>query len=69
MGQTKSKSFLESVANTLVGMVITMLVSPAIYWMCGVKMHYNQMILATILFTLISILRNYLIRRWFNKKM
>ena len=67
MGQTKTKSFLESVVNTLIGMIITMLVSPAIYWMCGVKMHYSQMIVATVLFTLISIIRNYLIRRWFNK--
>ncbi len=66
--QSKKNSFIEALVNTFIGLVITMIVSPAIYWMCNVNMSYTQMTLATVLFTIVSVLRNYIIRRWFNQK-
>ena len=69
MSQTKKNSFLEAIANTLVGFITTVAVSPAIYWICNVDISYTQMTFATVLFTLVSIFRNYVIRRWFNKKL
>lgn len=67
-GQSKKKSLLESVVNTFVGMIITMIFSPVIYWLCNVEISWPQMSYAMILFTILSILRNYVIRRIFNKK-
>lgn len=64
--QTKKGSFIEALVNTLVGFLITLLFSPAIYWACGVSMKATQMGMVTILFTLLSIARGYVIRRFFN---
>lgn len=68
MSQSKTGSFWESIANTGVGLLITFAVSPTIYWMCDVKISIPQMTGATLLFTLVSVIRNYIIRRVFNKK-
>lgn len=65
--QSKKKSFIESLVNTFVGMVITFIISPFVYWICDVEVNVGQISSLTILFTIVSILRNYIIRRWFNK--
>lgn len=67
MSQSKKKSFIESIVNTFFGLLVTMAVSPLIYWICDVKMSYIQMGWVTVLFTVVSVLRNYLVRRFFNK--
>lgn len=67
MTQTKNKSFIESLVNTFIGFIVTLLFSPLIYWMCDVKMSIPKMNLVALFFTVLSILRNYVIRRWFNK--
>lgn len=64
--QTKKGSFIEALVNTLVGFLITLLFSPVIYWVCGVSMKVTQMGMVTLLFTLLSIARGYVIRRFFN---
>jgi membrane protein implicated in regulation of membrane protease activity len=66
--QSKQKSLIESIVNTFVGLLVTLLFSPFIYWVCGVEISYIQMSYATVLFTILSILRNYFIRRFFNKQ-
>jgi hypothetical protein len=65
--QTKGKSLLESIVNTAVGYAVTVIFSPLIYWICDVKVNFTQINLITILFTFLSIGRNYVVRRWFNK--
>lgn len=67
MSQSKKNSLLESIVNTFVGMVITFAVSPVIYWVCNIEVTAGKMGAATILFTVVSVIRNYFIRRWFNK--
>lgn len=66
-GQSKAKSFIESLTNTFVGLLVTFMFSPFIFWMCGVPITYTQICGTTISFTILSILRNYFIRRFFNK--
>lgn len=68
MSQSKKKSFIEALVNTFVGFLTTLLVSPFIYWICDVKISFPEMSVVTLLFTIVSIIRNYIIRRWFNKK-
>ena len=66
--QSQKHSLKESVVNTLIGFLVTLIFSPLIYWICGVKIHPGQVGLATILFTILSIARNYFVRRWYNHK-
>jgi len=65
--QSKRNSLIESVVNTFVGFVVTLVFSPIFYWICGVDISVPQMGILTLLFTILSILRNYIIRRFFNK--
>lgn len=66
--QTKKNSFKEACINTLIGFLITLLFSPLIYAICGIKTSPSQLGLATFYFTIISVGRSYIIRRYFNKK-
>lgn len=66
--QTKKHSMLESVTNTAIGLLTTLVFSPIIYSMIGMEYTYSQLGMATILFTILSIIRGYIVRRFFNKK-
>jgi len=66
--QTKKNSIIESITNTLIGIITTFIFSPIIYSMVGITYTFSQLGMATILFTILSIARGYIIRRWFNKK-
>ena len=67
LGQSKWVSLLEANTNTFIGFFITLLVSPLIYTLVGITYTFSQLWVVTMLFTLISVLRGYVIRRWFNK--
>lgn len=68
MGQTKKQSFVESLVNVLIGFIISIAASFFIFPFCNIKTTPFQNILSTIGFTFVSIARQYIIRRWFNKK-
>lgn len=65
MSQSKTKSLIESITNTVIGMLFTFAFSPLFYWMCDVELTYAKMGVLTLLFTILSILRNFFIRRIF----
>lgn len=67
MKQSKWKSFVEAVANTIVGFGFSMLFAPLIYWVLGMKASMPQLTSVVGMFSIVSILRNYIVRRWFNK--
>jgi len=66
--QTKKQSFFESLANVTVGFFITIISLHIIFPMLGIENHSGKNILITIYLTILSILRNYVLRRYFNKK-
>jgi uncharacterized protein YacL len=66
MRQTKLESLVEALVNTVIGFFITMSVYPFINWICGIEMTISQASLSTLLFTVISIIRGYIVRRFFN---
>jgi hypothetical protein len=66
--QSRRDSLIEAIVNTFIGFLITCAVAPLLYWIANVKMSAGQMGVANLLFTLVSVIRNYLIRRWFNGK-
>lgn len=59
---------MEAISNTIVGYFITLLCSPFLYSICGIEYRTSQLCVITLLFTILSIVRGYIIRRWFNKK-
>jgi hypothetical protein len=64
--QSKKESFIEACVNTGVGFLSTMIFSYPIYWCFSVRINTGQMIGVTVIFTIISIARGYVVRRWFN---
>lgn len=66
--QSKKGSFFEAISNTIIGYVITLIFSPFLYGICGIEYRTSQLCIVTLLFTILSICRGYVIRRWFNKK-
>lgn len=68
MAQSKRSSLAEALSNVLIGFATTLLCSPAVYWLCSVEIKAKQQVSVTALFTVVSLARSYVIRRWFNKE-
>ncbi len=66
--QTKRQSLAEAIINIFIGYIINFIAQLVIYPIVGVQASYSQIGLIGLLFTGISLLRMYLIRRYFNKK-
>lgn len=65
--QTKKSSLIETLTNVGTGFITTLVLSPPIYWLVGVEVKYSQMGLITLLFTVVSVVRGYIVRRCFNE--
>lgn len=66
--QTKKQSFVEVVISTFIGMLVSLLAQLTIYPLYEMELKLSQNIQITIIFTVVSILRSYFVRRFFNKK-
>jgi uncharacterized protein YacL len=66
--QTKKKSLKESIINTSVGFVLSFIIQLIIYPLFDIPVSFSQNVWITIIFTVVSILRGYVVRRLFNKK-
>ncbi len=65
--QTKKQSFTEALSNTAVGFIISYISTFLIFPLVGFESSPSNNLIITIYFTIISIIRSYVIRRWFNK--
>lgn len=68
-GQKKSHSILESIFNTIVGFGISMSANLIVLPWFGFKVSLKSAFGIGIIFTIISIIRSYLLRRLFNRIM
>jgi membrane protein implicated in regulation of membrane protease activity len=66
--QSKLESLTEAIINTFIGFVIAFISQLIFFPIVGVDVTLGQNLLLTVLFTLVSIIRTYVIRRYFNKK-
>ena len=66
MTQTRLQSLIEAMVNVAIGMVISVLLSLVAYPAFGHAFTLAQNIGITVIFTVASILRSYVVRRWFN---
>lgn len=65
--QSKKHSVLESIANTIIGLVSSYLVQLVVFPLYGIKISHSTNIQITLIFFIISFTRSYLLRRAFNK--
>jgi len=65
--QTKTLSLIEAITRTLIGFIVSLIVQLIIYPIMGIQVTIEQNLTITTVFTIVSILRGYLVRRFFNK--
>lgn len=64
--QSKRNSWLEAIANTLIGYVIAILAQLLIFPIFGIHIAFTDDLLIGLCFLVISLVRSYVLRRIFN---
>ena len=67
--QTKTESFIESISNVVIGYLVALFSQIVIFPFYGIEISITDNLMIGVWFTIISITRSYLIRRYFNKKL
>ena len=67
--QTKFQSFIESMVNILIGYFTALASQLLIFPLFNINITIQDNLLIGLYFTLISLIRSYLVRRYFNKKL
>ena len=68
MRQTKLGSFIEAWVNVLIGFTINYIANLLIFPLFGFHISLLANLYMGLLYTLISVVRSYCIRRWFNAR-
>lgn len=66
--QTKKHSLIESVVNVVIGYIIAIISQVAIFPIYGITIPLTKQLTMGLWFTVISIVRSYVIRRYFNSR-
>lgn len=66
MSQSRMLSALESVANVAVGYGVALLSQLAVFPLFGIHIPFSSNLAIGAWFTAISLVRSYVLRRWFN---
>jgi hypothetical protein len=68
MSQTKFQSVVESITNTLTGYLSGLITQLIVFPFFNINIPLASNMALVGVFTIISLIRNYVIRRWFNTK-
>ena len=68
MNQTRIGSLIEACISTAIGFIGSILLGLIVYPMFGHSFTFAQNIGITVAFTVWSIVRSYVVRRWFNAR-
>ena len=66
--QSKKQSFIESLTSTTIGIIIGIVLNLTILPIFGYPVSLSDSLWISVIFTVVSIIRSYIIRRWFNSK-
>ena len=66
--QTKKQSFIETIISVFVGWIIGVILNMLVLPLFDYDVSLTDGVLISIIFTAVSIIRSYIIRRWFNSK-
>lgn len=68
LGQTKLQSLIESGVNILIGYLVALTSQLVVFPWFGINIPLTDNLLIGFWFTVISLVRSYAVRRYFNKK-
>ena len=66
--QSKRESMIETLTNVGIGWFISFIANMLVLPLFGYNINLTDGVLISIIFTVISIIRGYVVRRWFNSK-
>lgn len=66
--QTKKQSLIESFTNITIWYLTSVIAQAILYPLFGIEVWMKKNLLIWACFTIISLVRNYIIRRYFNNK-
>ena len=66
--QSKMESIIETLTNVGIGWLISFIANMLVLPLFGYNINLTDGVLISIIFTIISIVRGYVVRRWFNSK-
>lgn len=66
--QTKTQSLIESFCNILIGYVVAVISQLLVFPLFDINVPLSDNLLIGLYFTIISLVRSYIIRRYFNAK-
>jgi hypothetical protein len=66
VNQSKLESLAEVGVNVVIGWVIGLTAQVFFFPLIGIEATFSQNFISSIVFTVISIVRGYVVRRWFN---
>lgn len=69
MQQTRLESIIETCFNTLIGFFVSYFAWPVAAWYYEIPYNHSQHFGVVLFFTVLSIARGYVIRRWFNAQL
>lgn len=67
MKQSKKHSALESITNVVIGLIMSIVTQMILYPILGIPVTFSQNLIITAVFFVISFVRGYVIRRFFNR--
>lgn len=67
MTQSKRQSAIETVIGTFIGILTSMVTQAIVYPLYGFEVTFSQNVGITAIFTIVSLVRGYLVRRMFCK--
>lgn len=66
--QSRLSSLIEATINTLIGLLVSFVAWPVAAWLTGITYSTGQHVGVVAFFTVISVVRSYVVRRWFNHR-
>ena len=66
--QSKRESMVETLTNVGIGWFISFIANMLVLPLFGYNINLTDGVLISIIFTIISIVRGYVVRRWFNSR-
>lgn len=66
MLQTRRGSLFEAIINTIIGLAVSFIVWPIAAYLFSVEYNAGQQVGMVVTFTVASVARGYVVRRWFN---
>ena len=66
--QSKRESMIETLTNVSIGWFVSFIANMLVLPLFGYNINLTDGLLISIIFTIISIVRGYVVRRWFNSR-